>query len=92
MSNIGFPGYRQVAGRDAPLGPAGPSGGAGAAAGVRPDAGSRGGAVGAVRAPPFASLAQGCRGRSSAGGNSLGMIHTLFASPWAIWGSVCRYW
>ena len=23
---------------------------------------------------------------------SLGMIHTLFASPWAIWGSTWRYW
>ena len=29
---------------------------------------------------------------SSALLNSLGTIHILFASPWAIWGSVCRYW
>src|SRR3954452_8289174 len=24
--------------------------------------------------------------------NSLGMTNTLFASPWASWGSICRYW
>src|SRR3954447_12497876 len=29
---------------------------------------------------------------SSALLNSLGTIHILFASPWAIFGSVCRYW
>jgi len=23
---------------------------------------------------------------------SLGTIQTLFASPWAIWGSICMYW
>ena len=29
---------------------------------------------------------------SSALPKSLGTIQTLFASPWAICGSVCRYW
>ncbi len=29
---------------------------------------------------------------SSAWVNSDGMIQILFASPWAIWGSICRYW
>ncbi len=29
---------------------------------------------------------------SSALLNSLGTIHILLASPWAIFGSVCRYW
>jgi len=29
---------------------------------------------------------------SSAFPISLGTIHTLFASPWAICGSICMYW
>ncbi len=30
--------------------------------------------------------------RCAAWANSLGMIQSLFDSPWAICGSICRYW
>ena len=51
-----------------------------------------------TRIPHFvASLSSACvSSRSlippSAEVSSLGITHTLLASPWAIWGSTCRYW
>jgi len=46
-----------------------------------------------IGAFPFAPApASSASKRASACENSVGIIQSLFESPWAIWGSICRYW
>jgi hypothetical protein len=70
------------------------AGTAGAAVGVTAGAGAAGGA--AAGCGPAADRARSAPSRlpmpSSALEISLGTIHTLFASPCAICGSICMYW